>query len=507
MRAPSRFWLVVSLLLGALGAYAQQTLVPTLRGAVYLWEPYEFVADREGGAVLQGFDIELIREILQPLGYESDFRQVPDRREHLTAVENGSVDFTTSPRTPERERYAWFSDPIRREVNVLYVRAGEEGGAVRAGNVSELISRLGKRRVGIMRSFAYEPAALTAFLDDGKTTGRVREFGSTQELIRALVETKSIDAFIIDRLAGETVATRSRLRKRLAAVPLPAECSREICLMFSKKTVDRDLVTRVNGTIADLKRSPRYGQLVRFYDLPVLLSITIHEPWFFAMGLLGTFAFAISGVLVARREHFSLIGAFVMAALPTVGGGVLRDLIVQRRPVGILRSPADLTIIITVVLAGFAIVRVIDAVKKRKPHLRLERGEMLERVLRSPTGYALEVCDALGLSAFLIVGVIIALESQAVPLLLWGTLLSTLTACGGGIMRDVIRADADTQYLKSTFYAEVAVIWAFLFSLFLRWETWRLDAHEVQIAVMVTFVGAFLTRMAAVHLRLKAPSY
>jgi hypothetical protein len=68
---------------------------------------------------------------------------------------------------------------------------------------------------------------------------------------------------------------------------------------------------------------------------------------------------------------------------------------------------------------------------------------------------------------FSVIGVIVAVESGASPLWLWGPLLAMLTGAGGGIMRDVIRADSNMPSLKGEFYAEVALIWGFLFSLFL----------------------------------------
>jgi polar amino acid transport system substrate-binding protein len=187
---------------------------------------------------------------------------------------------------------------------------------------------------------------------------------------------------------------------------------------------------------------------------------------------------------------------------------LVRDLIVQRHPVFLLRSPAYLYIIIGVVLTGFVASRLFDWWRELHGNARhLERGKTVDRLLRSPGGYALELCDATGLAAFLIVGVIVAVETRAVPLLLWGPALATLTGCGGGILRDVVRADARTPLLKTAFYGEVALIWGVVFSLFLRWETWRLDETEVQIGVLVVFFGAFLTRMAAVHLRARSPSF
>jgi polar amino acid transport system substrate-binding protein len=479
-------------------------LRPVLRGAASLWEPYQFLKEEGGASVVAGFDVEVCQDVFNAFGYDVEFHQILDKAVQLEGIENGTIDFTTSPRFADRERYATFSDPIRREINVLYVRSGDE--RFRFKTVAEMIDlfRDGKLRLAVVRGREYGPVELDNFITDGKQAGLVTELETVDDLVRALTEKKNIDAFLMDRLVGETVALRMNKQPTLHALPLPPECSKDICLMFSKKTVPPDLVTKVNKSLARLKATIRYGQIVRFYALPILLSVTVSKPWFLAMDLIGTFAFAISGALLARKEHYSLIGGFVMATLPTVGGGLVRDLIVERRPVGILRTPYYMIIIVTVILAGFVISKLLDHFNRRDTNAgAMQAGANL----RSRSSYALQVCDALGLSAFLIVGVVVAVETRAVPILLWGPILATLTGCGGGILRDVVRADAGNPMLKTSFYGEVALIWGFIFSVFLRWETWRLDAHEVQIAVLLTFLGAFITRMAIVHFRIRSPSF
>ena len=70
-----------------------------------------------------------------------------------------------------------------------------------------------------------------------------------------------------------------------------------------------------------------------------------------------------------------------------------------------------------------------------------------------------EVFDAIGLPSFTVTGVVIASRFHAEPLLIWGPLLAATTAAGGGILRDVLRADADNPALKTSFYAEISVCW------------------------------------------------
>ena len=69
---------------------------------------------------------------------------------------------------------------------------------------------------------------------------------------------------------------------------------------------------------------------------------------------MGTVAFALSGVVLVYGGQYTLFGALVLAALPAVGGGIVRDLLLQRDPLGVVRSPEALLSVFGTVLAGMA---------------------------------------------------------------------------------------------------------------------------------------------------------
>ena len=71
----------------------------------------------------------------------------------------------------------------------------------------------------------------------------------------------------------------------------------------------------------------------------------------FAIELLGTAAFAISGALAASRKNMDIFGFCVMALMPAVGGGTLRDLIHHRTPVFWVASPWYVGVAILAALA------------------------------------------------------------------------------------------------------------------------------------------------------------
>jgi polar amino acid transport system substrate-binding protein len=118
-----------------------------------------------------------------------------------------------------------------------------------------------------------------------------------------------------------------------------------------------------------------------------------------------------------------------------------------------------------------------------------------------------EVFDAIGLAAFTVTGVVIASRYGADPIWIWGPLLGALTAAGGGILRDVFRADAHNPALKTSFYAEIAICWGMLLSIFIYFRAMEVNAQTMRTAVVVIVVGAFVTRMGIVVAKLSSPRF
>jgi polar amino acid transport system substrate-binding protein len=119
----------------------------------------------------------------------------------------------------------------------------------------------------------------------------------------------------------------------------------------------------------------------------------------------------------------------------------------------------------------------------------------------------IELFDAVGLAAYTVVGVVVALDTSAQPLLLWGPIAAGITSSFGGLIRDVFRHDRVSANLRGELYPEIAVLWGFAFAAFVEWEGERLQPDEIRIAVIVTIIGVFLTRIVAIVRGLKGWRY
>ena len=476
----------------------------TLNAGWNTWDPYQYLEESYAGepSRLTGLDIQLTRAIMRQAGQDVLFKRIP-WDQNLKELQIGQCDILMGAlSTPEREKYAYVSQPYRKEINVLYIRRGEEKW-LRFASVHEMLVnfKVTGFRLGAVRGFVVSTREINEYIRNYQKTPLIVPAENQSENFRNLLEGK-IDGFIVDRVVGATMAWRQQKQKLVTEHPDYLDTG-QIHLLLSKKSCSPETLTRINRAIIELEDSEKNAKIVRDYMFPVLLGITLEQPWFLIIDIIGTSAFAISGLLLARKERYSIFGAMVLGALPAFGGGVIRDLMINRNPIGLMRSPIYLYTVLATLAGGYFMIRLTEYITN-KHRTRQQRGLAHHLFIRWRW---VELFDAMGLSAFAIIGVVIAVEARCDPLWLWGPLLAVITGVGGGIIRDTIRSDHYISSLKGEFYPEVALIWGLLFSMFLQWQTTRLDPDEIFIGVVGCFCGGVLTRLAGIHFRLKGPMF
>jgi uncharacterized membrane protein YeiH len=141
--------------------------------------------------------------------------------------------------------------------------------------------------------------------------------------------------------------------------------------------------------------------------------------------LLGTAAFAVSGVLSAFKHKIDVVGAFFVGFVAAMGGGIIRDAILGR-PASTFENPLFLEVVLVAVLLTY-----LAALKLHK-YLRL--------VL---------IFDAIGLAAFSLI-TYTRLEATGLALI-QQLFLALLTAAGGGIIRDVLMNEIPLIFRKGLY--------------------------------------------------------
>jgi polar amino acid transport system substrate-binding protein len=473
----------------------------------YHWDPYQYNLVDKDYKHLTGLDVQLIRAVSEQMGYEVQYDEV-NWKQHQLDVKEGKRHIAAGAfKNDERATYSYFSAPYRTETDVLYVRP-RDASSFQFRNTEELLNLFTKKsvRLGIVDGFYYGPI-VKGYLEDPVNASKIIKVGNEVANFQNLINEK-IDAFIIDRLVAATLAWRHGWQTQVAEIPTPVYAA-NIHVMFSKKSTTPELVAEFDRNLAEIRRNGKYSRIVREYLLPVLLGATAGQRWFFTVDIIGTIAFAMSGVLLARRHRYSFFGAFVLASLPAIGGGVMRDAVINRDTPIVLTSPAYLLAVLFTVTIFYVLFKLKNAWDRGRNRSQSDDTSEYMFLGRISNNAAVAFFDAVGLSAFTIIGVIVAMEAKCDPLWLWGPLLAALTGAGGGILRDVIRADADNPGLKGAFYAEVALIWGFLLSLFLTWYANSLEFQPSHITFMVVavFVGGLLTRIAVFHFKIRSPMY
>jgi polar amino acid transport system substrate-binding protein len=476
---------------------ARSLYADRLRGGWYAWDPYQYRDYRRDVPILTGFDVEIERALERLLGLEILLPEVA-WRDQIAGIAAGTQDIAAGAfYSDARNANAYFSKPYRTETDVLILPRGASA-HYPFRTVEGMLDTFAKEkfRLGVVAGYIYADPRVSAFIADPAHEDQIFPVPTEAQNLRNLLA-GLIDGFLADRIAASTTAWRRHEGSRIEEHPL--RFTADIHFMLSRATQTPQMLARLDNAIDELKRSGEFHRIADFYALPVLIQQTLDTEWFRILLLLGTVAFALSGVVLAYSGGYSLFGALILASLPAVGGGVVRDLILQREPLGIVRDPMGLLMVFATVAAGLIAIKLLA-------HVHIALTKQLTEHARLGTRL-IEIFDAVALAAFTVVGVIVVLDTRAQPLWLWGPIAAVLTGSFGGVMRDLVRQDRVSANLRGELYPEIAAVWGLALALFFEWEGERLQTDEIRIAVVITLLGAFLTRLVAIVRGIKSWGY
>ena len=159
-------------------------------------------------------------------------------------------------------------------------------------------------------------------------------------------------------------------------------------------------------------------------------AISVGIPYW--IDLLTVIVGAISGILVARERHLDLVGFISLGLLGGLGGGLIRDIMMQQGGVYMLTSPYAIPAAVTASILLFIF------------------PEPLDRFPRM-----LEWVDIVSVGLFAVVGTDKALIFHLLPFSI--ILMGSVTGVGGGMLRDVFLGDIPRIFQRSNLYAFCAV--------------------------------------------------
>jgi uncharacterized membrane protein YeiH len=194
--------------------------------------------------------------------------------------------------------------------------------------------------------------------------------------------------------------------------------------------------------------------------------------------IIGTVAFALSGLIEAARKKLDLVGMIMVSGLAAFGGGTLRDVLLDRRPFFWIENSIWVWFLIAVCVVA----------------LLFMRARHLE-----PTQRAMQWPDAIGLGFFAAGGTQLALTAQ-VPAII-AVIMGVVTAIFGGVLRDIVVNEIPKAFSDHIPYSVIAFTGG--------WVVVVLNYLMVEAFVAVA-IGAILTivlRILALFFGWRLPSW
>lgn len=173
------------------------------------------------------------------------------------------------------------------------------------------------------------------------------------------------------------------------------------------------------------------------------------ESVIFVLEIVGVVAFAITGVITALEKKFDIFGALVLGVVTSVGGGIVRDMILGYLPPAAFRDSVYAVTAIIVSLVVFIIAYFLGV--RIKKHF-----DVYSQVIN--------IFDSIGLSVFVIGGVNAAISCGHGENMFLSVFVGTLTGVGGGVMRDIM-AGRVPKILRKRVYALAAIIGSVIYYL------------------------------------------
>ena len=193
------------------------------------------------------------------------------------------------------------------------------------------------------------------------------------------------------------------------------------------------------------------------------------------LDLFGVAVFALSGALMAGRYQLDPFGVIVLSAVTAIGGGTIRDIILDV-PVFWVH---DVSYLFTIVMTALLTILMV-----RQPS-RIPRRFLL-------------IADAFGLALFAVLGTQKALSFDT-PMAI-AMVMGVITGVAGGMIRDVL-CNVIPMILRQEIYATAALLGGALFCGLIYLEI------PQQYAMIIAIAGALSLRLAAIYWQLSLPAF
>jgi uncharacterized membrane protein YeiH len=195
---------------------------------------------------------------------------------------------------------------------------------------------------------------------------------------------------------------------------------------------------------------------------------------FYVLDILGTISFAISGVLIAMNKRMDVFGVLIIAFVTSFGGGTLRDILIGDVPVSWMK---DMTFFYVILVSTFSAIMF----KSKIDYLRK----------------SLFLFDTIGIALYTLVGIGKGLSAGLHPLICIA--LGTISACFGGVIRDILCNEIPVIFRKEI-YATACILGGVLYFVLIKLSV------ENNMVFIISGLVIIISRVLAVRFKISLPS-
>ncbi|HET8849771.1 MAG TPA: trimeric intracellular cation channel family protein [Marinobacter sp.] len=188
----------------------------------------------------------------------------------------------------------------------------------------------------------------------------------------------------------------------------------------------------------------------------------------YLLEMIGIVAFAISGMIVAKSKNMDPVGVFTIGFITALGGGTLRDMILDNHPVYWIKHQEQPLLILAMA--------VVFSYWSRAHRLQESR---------------IVLPDAIGLGVFSILGAQLALDLGHSWFI--AAMLGVMTGTFGGALRDTLCNEVPYIFRKDQIYASISFAGCWLYFVC----QWLLDSETLALTIGLLFI--VIVRMLAVR--------
>lgn len=203
----------------------------------------------------------------------------------------------------------------------------------------------------------------------------------------------------------------------------------------------------------------------------------------FIIEMIGTVAFAVSGAMVGINRHMDIFGVCVLGVITSVGGGMIRDIILGNIPPNVFYHPIYL--LVSVIVSCLMFLGIYLGKKHKNEHVSAIYDSLLL------------IMDTIGLAIFTVLGVNAGFERGFTNRIVLLVFVGTITGVGGGLLRDMMAGVPPYIFVKHV-YACASILGALTTSLL---YPYMYSEH----AMLLGFVVVVLIRFFAIHFKWNLP--